>query len=304
MWDRPVATVLRYCPDTKFAPDGVRLACFDLDWTLIRPVKSRFPTKPEDMALLPGRLHTLRYLQEQGWTLVIFTNQKSRNEKEVVLKMQRMDYFLRLLSLPVVLLMATGEDQYRKPNIGMWSLLPFTSVKEAFYIGDAAGRPGDFSDSDKVFAANLGIPFQTPEEFFPSVLPPITNDRKLVILMGMPGSGKSTFYQTHLKPLGYTYISQDELKTKDRVLTALKKAVLTGKPIAIDATNPTRAGRAEYINVARANGYTVDIIYLVRNGEEANKLRSTPVPNIAYNMYFSRLDVPTAEEAAAIYEYA
>ena len=40
--------------------------------------------------------------------------------------------------------------------------------KYTFYCGDAAGRIGDFSDSDKEFAKNAGIPFITPEEIFPA----------------------------------------------------------------------------------------------------------------------------------------
>ena len=41
-------------------------------------------------------------------------------------------------------------------------------------MGDAAGRPGDHSDSDKGFAAAVGMRFYTPEAFFetPSDHPP------------------------------------------------------------------------------------------------------------------------------------
>ena len=303
MWDRPVATVLRYVPIDLATP--TKLACFDLDWTLIRPIKSRFPTQAEDQAFLPGRIHTLTYLYQQGWTLVVFTNQKSRTDKEVLTKMNRVNVFIQKLNLPIVVLMATADDQYRKPDIGMWSLLPFTPPTEAFYVGDAAGRPGDFADTDKVFAQNLGITFATPEQFFPAVNIPITDGRKLIILMGMPGSGKSFFYQSYLAPHNYVYLSQDQLKTKGKVMTALKRALPTGQPIVIDATNPTKAGRAEYITVAQAAGYIVDIIYVVRNGEEFNKLRAEPVPTIAYNMYFSKLEVPTTDEVnGGVYEYA
>ena len=37
---------------------------------------------------------------------------------------------------------------------------------ESFYVGDAAGRKKDFSDSDLKFAENIGITFYTPEEYF------------------------------------------------------------------------------------------------------------------------------------------
>jgi bifunctional polynucleotide phosphatase/kinase len=39
-------------------------------------------------------------------------------------------------------------------------------VGSCFYVGDAAGRPGDHADSDKQFAANIGVTFKTPEELF------------------------------------------------------------------------------------------------------------------------------------------
>lgn len=63
---------------------------------------------------------------------------------------------------------------FRKPAIGMW--LHFVEeLKEAgveidfeqsFFVGDAAGRPKDFSDSDLKFANTIGLRFHTPEEFF------------------------------------------------------------------------------------------------------------------------------------------
>lgn len=66
-------------------------------------------------------------------------------------------------------------DVMRKPEIGMkdqfeqdlkshFEVLP--DVTWCYYCGDAAGRPKDFSDSDKKFAHKLGISFKTPEELF------------------------------------------------------------------------------------------------------------------------------------------
>lgn len=36
---------------------------------------------------------------------------------------------------------------------------------------------------------------------------------ELVIFCGSPGSGKSTYFWNHLKPLGYERVNQDILKT-------------------------------------------------------------------------------------------
>ncbi|CUS22053.1 LAQU0S04e07096g1_1 [Lachancea quebecensis] len=57
----------------------------------------------------------------------------------------------------------------RKPNVGMYEEFKkdFPGKFElVYYCGDAAGRATDFSDSDKMFAHNLGTVFRTPEEVF------------------------------------------------------------------------------------------------------------------------------------------
>lgn len=74
---------------------------------------------------------------------------------------------------------ATQSDKFRKPAVGMWELLKDRIFKgskidmgESFYCGDAAGRPAtatrkkDFTDTDIKFAANVGLKFYTPEQFF------------------------------------------------------------------------------------------------------------------------------------------
>ena len=88
------------------------------------------------------------------------------------------------------------------------------------------------------FAANVGVDFQTPEEYFlgepaqsymrtidpllymdDSVPDPPRhvfekkNSLDIALLCGSPGAGKSTFYWSVLEPLGYERVNQDTLKT-------------------------------------------------------------------------------------------
>ena len=75
-----------------------------------------------------------------------------------------------MLGLPCLLLAALDNDHFRKPGVGFMTLIqkyyPNFDLNTSFFCGDAAGREGDFSDSDRQFAANASLPFLTPEEFF------------------------------------------------------------------------------------------------------------------------------------------
>ncbi|KAL8930154.1 MAG: hypothetical protein Q9208_000771 [Pyrenodesmia sp. 3 TL-2023] len=165
------------------------------------------------------------------------------------------------LDIPILLLAATARDQYRKPRTGMWTELldefdldtkEGPDLSSSFFVGDAGGRAArsgakaDHSCSDRNFAANVGIEFKTPEEFFlqepphpflrdfdPSLYLNLADSTSLdtdsiviekrnvldiVLLCGSPGSGKSTFYWRYLQPLGYERVNQDTLKTVALIL--------------------------------------------------------------------------------------
>ena len=66
-------------------------------------------------------------------------------------------------------------EKMRKPETGMFDefLKDFQENMDKkvhviwkYYCGDAAGRPNDFSDSDKEFAKKIDVPFKLPEEVF------------------------------------------------------------------------------------------------------------------------------------------
>ena len=64
-------------------------------------------------------------------------------------------------------------DKYRKPNVGMLENLLESYVGDDFdyikqkclMIGDASGKEGQFSDSDKKTAENFGIDYMDVEDF-------------------------------------------------------------------------------------------------------------------------------------------
>jgi bifunctional polynucleotide phosphatase/kinase len=200
--------------------------------------------------------------------VVIFTNQggltlhpdpkakapKSTKNRVAAFK-QKCSAVLSQLGIPITLYAATGKDIYRKPRPGMWAEMKDDydlaesdiDRENSVFVGDAGGRTADpkgpsaaakdFSCSDRNLAHNIGINYQTPEEFFlgeeprdflrdfdlgnfpfveqeedGSVAIEKTNDKDIILFVGPPGAGKSTFYWKYLKPLGYERVNQDILK--------------------------------------------------------------------------------------------
>ena len=240
----------------------------------------------------------LKELAGKNYTIVIFTNQKNKRETAL----SKLNLVLNTLNLSVIIVVSFGEDEYRKPEVGMWKLLKdtFENIEYGFYVGDAAGRPGDFADTDKAFAANCGIPFYTPEQFFISHNSnsiaknlQIKTNKTLIVHVGMPGSGKTTFYHTYLKET-FKHINNDTIPNSShtKCLKLAKQYMQTGLNICLDNTNPTLDKRREFYKLAADFGYSVITIYFTRNGVDFNKLRPKPVPTIAYSMYFKNLVEP------------
>lgn len=185
---------------------------------------------------------------------------------------------LAQLNLPVSIYAATEKDIYRKPRTGMWTELlddndlsapGSVDLENSFFVGDAGGRPAatgvskDFSCSDRDFADNIGIRFLTPEEFFlkqkprefKRVFDPRSfvgkaeneddvvfekkNPQDMVLFVGSPGSGKSTFYRKHLQPLDYVRINQDTLKTRDKCFKVAEENLSEGKSVVIGECTST-----------------------------------------------------------------
>lgn len=306
MWSQPVSGTFLFITPTQIniSKPIINIAAFDLDWTLIRPIKGKFSKTPDDWALLPNVLNTLKAYKEAGYIIVIFTNQYSSNQTKLLFNYEKVSLVTnKLLENNVIdiVLMATHKDEYRKPQIGMWTLVQqvFKNYEinktQSFYCGDAAGRPQDFADSDLQFANNIGIKFYTPEQIFPNNKITIPQNQSLFIFVGMPGSGKTTYYKNNLESQGFIHINQDTLKTKAKVLKAIDQALSSGKSVAVDATNPTSSKRAEYLKIASKYSVPSLILYFVGNGQAFNKLRDKPVPNIAYSVYYKNLEEPSLQ---------
>lgn len=117
----------------------------------------------------------LKELHANGYRILWVTNQAGIEKGKVKFATElkpKFEAMVRELDLPVFILIATGENHFRKPAIEMWKHFieqcnqgVSVDINESYYVGDAAGRaknwapgkPKDFSCTDRMFAANVGI---------------------------------------------------------------------------------------------------------------------------------------------------
>ena len=74
----------------------------------------------------------------------------------------------------------------------------------------------------------------------------------VLVLVGIVGSGKSTFAAAVADTLGWIRCNQDELGQRYKVVAAAERALASGHSIVIDRTNLDASQRAHWIDVARA----------------------------------------------------
>uniref|UniRef100_F1L4U3 Bifunctional polynucleotide phosphatase/kinase n=1 Tax=Ascaris suum TaxID=6253 RepID=F1L4U3_ASCSU len=157
---------------------------------------------------------------------------------------------------------------------------------KCLFIGDAAGRIAvasrkkDHSAVDRLFAMNIGVQFFSPEQFFldqreeepyeiptfkPSEFidqnrtlfdPPDTAmpglKQEVIVLVGYPGCGKSTFAEKIAKEHGYGIVNRDSMKTWQKCVQNAKIYLQKGQSVIIDNTNGDTESRKRYCELAKS----------------------------------------------------
>jgi DNA 3'-phosphatase len=300
---------------TEFAGQVKPVMGFDLDGTLIWSDRGQEHMRGAEDWVFTSDLVPV-FLQQSvknGWVPVIITNQKFQKGNALPMKMARIDAVIAAAGVDPFVFMATGTDAYRKPGAGTWQLFQqYSGILprlESFYSGDAVG-PNDpnpmyrWADTDLKFAENAWLKFYRPEDLLPAQpQPELSGQQEFIVMVGQPGSGKSTFAQKLkvMHPDKITIISGDEFKSNSgRMLKAAEEALKRGQTVIIDATNPTRAGRSAYLQLAESYNLKPRIFWATRPGKAWNALRAKPVPAIALNMYGSKFERPTVQEGASV----
>jgi len=293
-----------------------KMAAFDYDWTMVCPKDMKtFPTSVDDWQwLYPSVPEKIRSFHNDGYMIVIFTNQSK------AWKHDQVQLVAKTLNIPVFIVIATEKNEYKPNPVSFTSLVGYdekTIDKDAsFFVGDALGRKGDFADTDKLFAEATGIRWISPESMFGGepasfkvdIAFPLSKDPEIIIMVGYPGSGKSTIARKICEDNSkYIHIESDVLKTSAKMIKNAAAHVADKKSIIFDATNSSVKKRKEYIEFAKKHGYNVTCVHVETSKEESYKRNKTreeakQVPKIAYSVYSKHFEQPKEEEGFRLYE--
>lgn len=125
-------------------------------------------------------------------------------------------------------------------------------------------------------------------------------EKTMIIMIGIQGSGKSTFYHKYLSD-SYVRVNLDTLKTRHQENLLISECIRNGKSFAVDNTNPTRADRQRYIPLAQYAGYKIVGYFMEsklqpcieRNNQRTGTARISATAIAATS---NKLQIPTYDE--------
>jgi len=126
----------------------------------------------------------------------------------------------------------------------------------------------------------------------------------MIIFVGLPGSGKSTYYFAHFART-HEHVSKDLMRnarSRDRRQeAAIDRALRAGRPVVVDNTNATPAVRAPLIALGKRHGARIVAYYFecsTRTAVARNRRREGRgrVPDVAIFATARKLVPPVLEE--------
>ncbi|KAG5497785.1 hypothetical protein GH5_02575 [Leishmania sp. Ghana 2012 LV757] len=205
---------------------------------------------------------------------------------------------------------------------------------EEFSWGDVS--PAELQQLPRQYA-ELSVRVITPTAVSTAVLPAAPpffarpTVQEMILFVGYPGCGKSSFFFRHLRPYGYHRVNRDTAQTRAKCLKEAEGLWAGGHSVVVDNTNPAAADRQGYIDIVQRVSLVMQktdpavgdgegavatpsllpvriFVFMHSRGlaSHMNRVRAqvqgvSRVPTIAYSVYQSRLERPgTPAEVAAL----
>lgn len=119
-----------------------------------------------------------------------------------------------------------------------------------------------------------------------------------IIFIGIPASGKSSFYKEHYFN-SHIRVSIDLLNTRNKESKLIDFCFSTQSRFVFDNTNVTKEERAKYISVLKEKKYEIIGFYFEVSLDEAitrNSNRKETIPEVGIRAKMKQLELPSLEE--------
>lgn len=292
-----------YFPGTSSLKN--KIFAFDLDGTLTVYKDGQNPiyynkTSPFNYNFI-CKIEKIKELN-QNYTIFIITNQFNITSE----KLAFIENIWKSLEMIPHIFIANKKNQYRKPNNGFMYLINYIlnskniycSPLESYYCGDAVDKydpfvPYRWSNDDSQFAKNCGLCFVRPIDVLGNNYElPETN---FVMMMGNPGSYKTTYAKYLESNLGYIRFSQDECGELTKLYSQIEAYLINGYKIVIDATFANSHNRQLWIDLSIRINKQLTIVWMIRDGRPFNAIREKPIIHFAYSTYTKSFRDPEFE---------
>ena len=287
-----------YFPGTSSRKD--KIFGFDLDQTLVVYKNGNNPihhnkTDPHNYNFI-CKLSKLKELNEE-YTIFIITNQSNISPEKTAF----IENIWRDLEFIPHILIAHKKNHYRKPSNGFMYVIQGMLGKKpinSYYCGDAIGPSDEFipyrwGSDDSLFAYNSDLSLVRPIDLFGTNYETPTTD--FVMMMGNPGSYKTTFAKYLESNCGYVRFSQDECGELINFLSQIESGLRSGYKVVIDATFGNFKNRTPWIEMCQRIQKEMTIVWMCRCGRAFNAAREKPVIHFAYSTYTKNFADPEYE---------
>jgi len=266
-----------------------KIALFDLDYTLIKPKSSFLPQNSKDYELWNENI--IPYLEtiQSEYDIVLATNQSKKFKVELI------HNFINEMKEIGIIISACICVKHKKPD-PTFILECLPNKKIVSHCGDAAGEIDDWSADDKKLAENLHLKkFEISYKYFAIK----KGHKRIYLMVGIPGSGKTTTAIKTSEKINAKILHRDELKTVKKILELAYDELKTHDNVIIDACNVDYLSRKVYIEFANIHKYNITAISVITDvavAIERDALRPKPVGKLVIRNISKRFKKPMRNE--------
>lgn len=184
-WKDSDSLLMYKSPDFQFRSSVVITEFEDCLIKKISTMKLYHAIGPKDIATYDEQFIKKIRLESTELSIIIISNQIGNSKIAIDAIKRKLEAFIAANKFPILALFALKPNRLSKPHTGMWRLLDMyyksvgqTVIQKACIVSNLGGRilehelksgtlrtNFDRSDTDRAFAANIGVPYYTIAEY-------------------------------------------------------------------------------------------------------------------------------------------